>query len=129
MTDFPESHRDLLDGQVATFATIDNEGFPQLTEVWFLHDEGELKFSFTTGRWKTRNLEQRPKCAVVFLDLENPYRYLEVRGRARIEPDDGSFAAKVGTKYNANVAEYDQPGDRRLVVTLEPQKIHPVVIG
>ncbi|MGZ4179105.1 MAG: hypothetical protein ACXVUL_00230 [Solirubrobacteraceae bacterium] len=38
MTNFPDSHRDLLDGQVATFATIGANELPQLTGVWFLHE-------------------------------------------------------------------------------------------
>jgi PPOX class probable F420-dependent enzyme len=130
MTDFPASHRDLLDGQVATFATIDDNGFPQLTEVWFLYDEGQLKLSLNTTRRKTRNLERRPQCSVLMLDLQNPYRYLEVRGRARVEPDaDGAFAAQVGTKYGVDLVEYDRPGESRVVVTVEPLKIHPVVMG
>src|SRR5947208_14778213 len=105
MTDFPASHRDLLDDQVATLAAIDDDGFPQLTEVWFLYDEGELKVSVNTARWKLRNLEQRPQCSLLVLDLENPYRYLEVRGRARLEPDDDrAFAAKVGAKYDADLS-------------------------
>ena len=41
MTDFPDSHRDLLDAEVATLATIDPQGYPQISEVWFLHDGGE----------------------------------------------------------------------------------------
>jgi pyridoxamine 5'-phosphate oxidase-like protein len=48
MPEFPDSHRDLLDSQVATLATIDDEGFPQLTEVWFLHEDGRLKVSINT---------------------------------------------------------------------------------
>jgi hypothetical protein len=36
MTIIPDSHRDLLDAQVATLATIGGDGFPQLTELWFL---------------------------------------------------------------------------------------------
>src|SRR6201996_9597425 len=100
MTDFPESHRDLLDGQVATLATIGRSGFPQITEVWPLFEDGELKLSLNTSRLKTRNLQARPQCSLLLLDLENPYRYLEVRGNARIEPDDDlSFARKVGAKY------------------------------
>jgi PPOX class probable F420-dependent enzyme len=130
MTTFPESHRDLLDGQVATFATIDDEGFPQLTEVWFLVDEGELKLSLNTSRRKARNLERRPQCSLLLLDLQNPYRYLEIRGRARIEPDpDGAFAAKLSAKYGGDVRQYDQPDESRVVVTIEPLKIHPVAMG
>ena len=130
MTDFPDTHRDLLDAQVATLATIDDDGFPQLTEVWFVYGEGELKLSLNTGRHKTRNLERRPQCSLLLLDLQNPYRYLEVRGRARVEPDpEGAFAKRVGDKYGADLQEYDRPGDSRAVVTIEPLKIHPVAMG
>lgn len=127
MADFPASHRDLLDSQVATLATIDDSGYPQLTEVWFLYDKGEIKVSINTSRRKLRNLERRPQCSLLVLDLQNPYRYLEVRGRARLEPDDDrSFAAKVGEKYGADLAAYDAPEDGRVVITIEPEKIYPV---
>jgi len=127
MADFPETHRDLLDSQVATLATIDDDGFPQLTEVWFLYDEGDLKVSVNTTRAKLRNLEQRPQCSLLVLDLNNPYRYLEVRGRARLEPDDDrSFASKVGEKYGADLGAYDAPEDGRVVITIEPEKVYPV---
>ena len=130
MTTFPESHRDLLDGQVASLATIDRDGFPQLTEVWFLLDEGELKLSLNTTRSKTTNLTERPQCSLLLLDLENPYRYLEVRGRCRVEPDDDyEFARKVGAKYDADLKVHDRPGESRVVVTIEPVKIHPVDMG
>ena len=130
MTTFPESHRDLLDGQVASLATIDRDGFPQLTEVWFLLDGGELKLSLNTARSKTTNLNERPQCSLLLLDLENPYRYLEVRGRCRIEPDDDyEFARKVGAKYGADLKVHDRPGESRVVVTIEPVKIHPVAMG
>ena len=53
MTTFPDSHKDLLDAQVATLATLGGDGAPQLTEVWFLHDDGEVKLSLNSGRLKT----------------------------------------------------------------------------
>jgi PPOX class probable F420-dependent enzyme len=125
--DVPESHRDLLDAHVATLGTIDDDGYPQLTEVWFLYHEGDLKVSVNTSRSKLRNLEQRPQCSLFVLDLQNPYRYLEVRGRARLEPDDDrSFAAKVGEKYDADLSAYDAPEAGRVVITIEPEKVHPV---
>jgi PPOX class probable F420-dependent enzyme len=127
MTEFPESHRYLLDAQVATLATIGATGFPQLTEIWFLHDEGELKLSLNTSRLKTRNLRRRPQCSLLVLDLENPYRYLEVRGNARIEPDDDyAFARQLGAKYNADLSVHDGPGDSRVVVTIEPANVYAV---
>lgn len=125
MTTFPESHRDLLDAQVATLATIGEDGLPQLTEIWFLVDEGELRLSLNTSRRKTRNLLQRPQCSLLILDLENPYRYLEVRGTARIEADDDYvFARKVGAKYDSDLKVHDKPGQRRVVVTIEPANVY-----
>ena len=127
MLDIPEQYRDLPDAPVATLATIDDAGFPQLTEVWFLHDRDELKISVNTSRWKLHNLERRPQCSLLVLDLENPYRYLEVRGRARLEPDDDRvFAAKVGAKYDADLNAYDAPDVGRVVITIEPEKVRAV---
>ena len=127
MTTFPESHRDLLDARFATLATIGDDDFPQQTEVWFLHDDGELKISLNTSRRKTRNLQRRPQCSLFVLDLENPYRYLEVRGNARIEPDDDyAFARTVGAKYNADLKVHDNPGDARVVVTIVPANVYAV---
>jgi PPOX class probable F420-dependent enzyme len=127
MTTFPESHRGLLDAQVATLATVGGDGYPQMTEIWFLHDDGELKLSLNTARLKTRNLMKRPECSLMLLDLENPYRYLVVRGNARVEPDDDyAFAGKLGAKYSADLTVHDQPGDKRVVVTIEPTNVYPV---
>jgi PPOX class probable F420-dependent enzyme len=127
MTEFTESHRDLLDAQFATLATIGADGLPQLTEIWFLHDEGELKLSLNTSRLKTRNLRRRPQCSLLILDLENPYRYLEVRGTARIVPDDDyTFARQLGAKYDADLSVHDGPGDSRVAVTIEPANVYAV---
>ena len=111
MPTFPDSHRDLLDADFASFATVGADGFPQVTEVWFLHEAGDLKLSLNSARRKTRNLRERPQCSLLLLDLANPYRYLEVRGTARIDPDDDyeeDFAADV----KRDLAEFAdrQPG-------------------
>ena len=86
-TEIPESHRDLLDGQVATLATIGPDGRPQLSEVWFLAEGTTVSLSLNTSRQKTKNLSRNPACSLFLLDLANPYRYLELRGDAEISPD------------------------------------------
>jgi PPOX class probable F420-dependent enzyme len=127
MTDFPDSHRDLLDAQFASLATIGGDGFPQVTEVWFLYEDGALKTSLNSSRVKTRNLMKRPQCSLFLLDLQNPYRYLEVRGNARIEPDDDyTFARKVGEKYDTDLSVHDRQGETRVVVTIEPVNVRAV---
>ena len=127
MTTIPGTHRDLLGSDFATLATIDADGRPQLTEVWFLTDGDTVAISIAASRQKTTNLTRNPHCSVFILDLTNPYRYLEIRGDAEIEPDDDySFAAKVGAKYNADLREYDQPGEKRIVARIRPVRVHAV---
>ena len=126
--DFPDSHRDLLEARFATLATIGKAGGPQLTEVWFLFEDGEVKISLNDSRLKTKNLRARPLCSLFILDLANPFRYLDVRGRARIEPDDDyAVASRVGAKYEgADLREHDGPGERRVAVTIEPANVFAV---
>jgi hypothetical protein len=66
----------------------------------------------------------------MILDLANPYRYLTVRGRATVEPDDDyAFAGKLGAKYGADVREHDGPGESRVVVTIVPSNVYAVDMG
>jgi len=124
-TTIPESHRDLLDLPVATLGTVDREGRPQLTEVWFLAEDGQVKFSLNTARQKVRNLQRQPACSALLLDLANPYRYVEIRGNAVIEPDnDYAFADRVGAKYGADLRTNDRPDDRRVIVTVRATRVH-----
>ena len=125
MPTIPDSHRDLLSLPVATLGTIGPDGRPQLTEVWFLAEDDEVKLSLNTSRQKVRNLQRDPRCSVLLLDLANPYRYVEVRGDAVITPDDDyAFADRVGEKYGADLRENDRPGETRVVVTVRPTRVH-----
>jgi PPOX class probable F420-dependent enzyme len=123
----PDSHRDLLEGQVLTLATVGEDGYPQLSEVWFLFEDGQVAMSLNTSRQKVKNLQTEPSCTAFLLDLQNPYRYLEIRGTAVVEPDDDRvFAERVGAKYNADLREHDAPGDRRVVVRIVPVRVNAV---
>jgi PPOX class probable F420-dependent enzyme len=127
MPAIPESHRDLLDAQVATLATVGPDGRPQLSEVWFLADGGTIRISLNTSRQKVKNLRRNPACTLLVLDLDNPQRYLEVRADARIEPDDDyAFADRVGAKYGSDLRVHDQPGQSRITVELVPVRINAI---
>jgi PPOX class probable F420-dependent enzyme len=126
----PESHLDLLEGDFATLATIDPDGRPQLSEVWFLTEDGLPRLSLNTARQKLKNLSENPACCLFLLDLANPYRYLEIRGDAEVRPDDDyAFADRVGAKYHSDLRVHDGPGDRRMVVSIRPTRINAVNMG
>jgi PPOX class probable F420-dependent enzyme len=124
----PDSHADLLEAPVATLATVGPDGRPQMSSVWFLAEDGVVRFSLHTNRQKTRNLQANPVIDVHILDAANPMRYLEVRGDARIEPDDDyTFADRLGAKYGgADLRAMDAGQGQRLVVTVEPVRINAV---
>jgi PPOX class probable F420-dependent enzyme len=130
MPAIPESHRDLLDTQVATLGTVGPDGRPQLSEVWFLADGDTVRLSLNDSRQKTKNLIANPAVNLFLLDLPNPYRYLEIRGDAEITPDDDyEFADRVGAKYNADLRPHDLPGQKRVVVTIHPARVNAVNMG
>ncbi len=78
--------------------------------MWFLAQNGEIAISLNVARERVKNLQTEPNCALLILDLVDPYRYLEIRGKAAEDRDDFEFACKVGHKYGADLREYDVPG-------------------
>ena len=126
MITFPETHRDLLRSDVAILATIGQDGYPQVTALWFLFDEDDMvKLSLNTARQKVKNLQAHPECTLFILDRANPARTLEIRARAALSPDaDYTFADKLGRKYGVDVRMMDRPGEHRVVVTLRPTKVN-----
>jgi PPOX class probable F420-dependent enzyme len=127
MPAIPASHRDLLDGQFATLATISPDGRPQLSEVWFLAEDDTISLSLNTSRQKTRNLRANPAANLFLLDLAVPYRYLEIRGDAEISADDDySFADRVGVKYHSDLRKHDRPGQSRVKVTIRPVRVNAI---
>jgi PPOX class probable F420-dependent enzyme len=126
----PQSHRDLLDAKYAALATIGPDGRPQVTGVWFLFEDGKIAISLNTTRKKVRNLRRNPACTVFILDLNNPLRYLEVRGDARLVPDDDyEFAGRLGAKYGADIRTFDPPDQTRVMVVVEPVQVNAVDIS
>lgn len=130
MVDIPQSHRDLLDTPYATLATIAPDGRPQLSVVWFLYEDGAITVSLNTTRRKVRNLQRDPACTVLIMDLANPLRYLELRGDARLIPDDDYvYADRVGAKYGADIRTFDPPGETRVQLVLDAVRVNAVNIS
>ena len=128
MPTVPDSHRDLLDAPVATLATVGADGRPQLSAVWFLADGDSVRVSLNTSRQKTKNLSNNRAATLFILDTANPARYIEFRGDVTVTPDDDyAFADQVGAKYGGiDLRTIDQPGESRVVVTIDPVRINAV---
>ena len=128
MANVPDSHRDLLDAPVATLATVGADGRPQVSAVWFLADDDQVRVSLNTSRQKTKNLTKNSAATLFILDTANPARYLELRGDAKVVADpDYAFADQLAVKYGGvDLRNMDQPGESRVVVTIEPVRVNAV---
>src|ERR1700722_15992403 len=122
-TTIPESHRDLLEADIAILATIGSDMRPQLSAVWFLLDDDAIRLSLNTSRQKVRNLRANPAINLFILDRDAPTRYLEIRGDAEVVDDsDYALADRVGQKYGADLRTFDGADSHRVAVTIRPTR-------
>ena len=113
--------RRLLDGpNFGVLATLNPDGGPQTSAMWVGRDGDEVLFSTVAGRRKHRNLERDPRASVVVLDAEDPYNYVELRGRViSMDEDVGrAFDTGLSWKYDGKDPEPDRPGAVRLVLRM-----------
>lgn len=88
----PESHIDLLTNPVCvTLVTVMPDGQPQASVVWCNYDSEHILVNTARGRQKERNLTERPLATILSIDPQNPYRYLEVRGRVAETTEEGAI--------------------------------------
>lgn len=122
----PDSHDDLLDAPgFAHIASLGPEGEPQSHPVWYDWRDGELLVSTTKSRQKYRNYQRDPRVAITILDPEQPYRYLEIRGRVtEIEDDpEQAFIDVLAKKYlGTDSYPWRKPGEERVIVHIRPDK-------
>jgi PPOX class probable F420-dependent enzyme len=117
--------RRLLDGRhFAVLATINPDGAPQTSAMWVGRDGHDVLFSTVAGRRKHRNLERDPRASVTVIDSEDPYNYVELRGRVTtIEEDVGrAFDTGLSWKYDGRDPDPDPPGAVRLILRMSVDK-------
>ena len=125
MAAIPEKYRDLFNKPAfASLATLMPNGSPQVTPVWVDFDGKHVIFNSAKGRQKDRNVRREPRVALTIMDPENPYRYLEVRGRVKEITEKGADAHidKMAKKYlNKDKYPFRQPGEVRVLYKIEPE--------
>jgi PPOX class probable F420-dependent enzyme len=124
MTELPGRARELLDApNHAVVTTLNPDGGPQSTVVWVRTDGDEVLFSTVKGRRKPRNFDRDPRVSLLVIDPDDPYRYVEVRGRVSVQDDpEGALIQELARKYTGKPwAEH--PGAERLIVRVRPDKV------
>jgi PPOX class probable F420-dependent enzyme len=122
----PEKFRDLLEKKAfAHLATLMPDGSPQSTPVWIDEYQGLLRVNSAKGRLKDRNMRRDGRVALSIHDPDNPYRYLEIRGKVIDITEVGADAHidSLAKKY-MGLDQYPlrKPGERRVIYTISPER-------
>ncbi len=123
----PESHKDLLGKKAfAALATVGQNGAPQVTPVWFDDDGRHIRFNTAKGRVKDKNLRRNPAVALSIQDPDNPYRYVQVKGRVTEVTEEGADAHidALAKKYiGQDKYPHRQPGEVRVIYKVLPERV------
>jgi PPOX class probable F420-dependent enzyme len=126
-TTIPEQFRDLFAKKAfAHLATIGADGAPQVTPVWVDFDGTHVRFNTAKGRVKVKNLARNPRVALSILDPDNPYRYVQVRGRVVETTERGADAHidALAKKYlDQDKYPFRRPGEVRVTYKVLPESV------
>ncbi len=128
---------ELLDAVVPChLATIDAAGFPRITPLWFVWEDGAFWMTSLDDRRHLADLRRSPNAAVC-VDTERPpepgtpnrpNRQVTARGRAEVRPDEhGDWTRRITLKYSPGAAGREHAEARasqpRSVICLRPLKL------
>ncbi len=68
----------------AVLATINDDGSPQLTVMWYVLRDDTIVMNTTPSRVKGRNLQRDPRISIC---VEDGYRFVSITGQARLDDD------------------------------------------
>ncbi len=127
MASIPEKFSDLFKKKAfASLATVLPDGSPQVTPVWVDYDGRYVLVNSAVGRKKDKNIRQNPKVSVAIIDPDNPYRYVEIRGRVAEITQDGAdqHIDKMAKKYlDKDKYPFRQAGEQRVLYKIEPEHV------
>ncbi|MEX2161468.1 MAG: PPOX class F420-dependent oxidoreductase [Anaerolineales bacterium] len=122
----PESHQYLLNDETKAFAwvaTVNPDGGPQLTSVWFDTDGEHILFNTTDKSAKYRYLKANPKMAVAIVDPKDPHKYVQIRGKVKLTTAGAvEHTHKLSRKYTGKDFQL-RPGFERVKFIVTPRKV------
>jgi PPOX class probable F420-dependent enzyme len=122
----PDRAKTYIDGpNLATLGTVGRDGTPQLTPRWIGRDGDDLLMSTVVGRQAELNLRENNRVSVSIIDPDDPYKYVEIRGRASVTEEGGrELIDAFAKKYRGlDVYPWDKPGAVRVVVRVPADHI------
>jgi PPOX class probable F420-dependent enzyme len=123
-----DTWRDLVQSKktFAHLATLMPDGTPQSTPVWIDYINGKVLVNSARGRVKVRNLKAGSPVAISITDPDNPYRYVQIRGKVSRVTEEGAaqHIDKMAKKYlDKDKYPFSKPGDVRVLFEIEPTAV------
>jgi len=122
----PENYADLFQKRAfGSLATLMPGGQPQVTPVWIDLEGGRLVVNSAKGRAKDKNMRRDPRVSIAVIDPDNPYRYLEIRGRVVEVSETGAdqHIDKMAKKYlDKDKYPFRKAGEVRVRYVIEPER-------
>ncbi len=107
--------------------TLRADGSAQVNPVWVDIEGGMPTLNTAEGRAWPRNLERDPRVTLSVQNMQNPYEYVEIRGRVAERTHDGAdeHINSLAKKYlGQDEYPYRQPGEQRVIIRVEPDHVH-----
>ena len=122
-----EEYSDLFHKKAfASLSTLMKDGSPQVTPVWFDYDGRHVRINSALGRVKDKNIRRDPRVSLSIQDPDNPYRYLEIRGKVVDITQNGAddHIDSLAQKYLGQAKyPFRQPGEVRVLYKIEPTRL------
>src|SRR5246500_4051825 len=129
MAAIPDQYLDLMEQKKKAFAnlaTIMADGTPQVTPVWFDYTNGVIRVNSAKGRTKTRNMKEGAPVALSIMDPDNPYRYMQIRGKVTRVTEQGAseHIDSLAKKYlDKDKYPFSRPGEVRVTFEITPSAV------
>jgi PPOX class probable F420-dependent enzyme len=119
----------------ARLATLDRQGFPHVTPLWFIWDGGAFYLTSLPDRPHVRRLGRDPRAGICIDveeperdDGERPNRQVRAAGTAELFADDrGLWTRRITRKYVTGAAADERAQQRaaqpRTVIRLAPARL------
>ncbi len=131
----PEERKAFLkDHRLAIVGAERKDAPPQLSPVYYVMDGDDLLISTTATRAKAKVIRRDPRVSVCVLGEQQPFPYLTVYGRGRIETDGAVdvMMAVGGVMAGNPLPESMRPAieqraekEQRVVLRVTPQSFFP----
>ncbi len=108
----------------ATPTTLFGDGTPQTQVMWLAGADNHVLITTEIHRAKFNNVEEDPRATVMVWDVEDPYSYVEVRGRV-VETVGGDEARSqidaLAQKYTGAVYAREVTSER-VILKIAPDR-------